>query len=110
MKANNSANEPVVAIEFVETLQEEAQETLKKCLKKMGAPEPVIDLARNINNLSFYLQTVQDAQEDFGPKGYDIPGEVVETINNIGTLGGSFGDAGVTRARKGTMLDGFEEE
>jgi len=111
MNTNSSSKkEPLVAVEFVETLQEEATTTLKKCLKKMGAPDPVIDLVRCISNLSFYLQVVDASERDFSPEGLDIPGDIIDTINDMAILGGSFGEAGVTCARKGTMLDGFEEE
>ena len=98
------------AIEFVGILQESAQDTLKKCLEKLGAPEEVITLAGHVTDLGYYLEKFNDPRVKFGPEGFDIQEVIIETVNNIAALGGTFdGPVGETRSRKGTMLDGFDE-
>ena len=93
------------AVEFVEALQESAQDALEKCLEKLGAPVEVISLANHINALDYYLEMVDRPGMDFGPEGFDIQGEIIETANNVAALGGVFASPeGETSPRKGTML------
>ena len=94
-----------IAIEFVEALQESAQDTLKKCLEKLGAPEDVIALVGCVTDLGYYLEMADKPGQDFSPEGFDIQEVIVEAANNIAALGGTFGSrVGETVSRKGTML------
>jgi hypothetical protein len=93
------------AVEFVEALGESAQDTLKKCLEKLGAPAAVIALADNLTNLEYYLEMVDKPGQNFGHEGFDIQEIIIETVNNVAALGGTFGSPiGGTMPRPGSML------
>ena len=112
MKANSSIKkEPLVAVEFVENLQENAYVTLKKCLNKLDAPKAVLRLAESVYDMSYYLKEANDHPERFSPEGFDIQNVIIETVNDIADMGGVFGTSETVGVpRKGSMLDGFEEE
>lgn len=82
-----------VAPEFVESLQEQATKTAIEYLEKIKVPEEIIQLIRNINDLSFYTAEcyrnpaflMRDRYDRF-----DIEGLVIESINNIAKSGGVF--------------------
>ena len=107
---NHAEIKSVVSLEFVGILQESANDVIQKCLKKLGAPEEVIDLTGHLDSLSYYLENAIDPTIDFGPEGSDIQETIVKTINNLAVLGGTFGNSVSTSIpRKGSFLDGFIE-
>jgi hypothetical protein len=107
---NESAKEFPVALEFMESLNETACETLEEALKKLNAPAEVLELLRHISELGYYFLFCGFSNGSFkthDKDGFDAEGLTIETINSIARVGGTFHGA-VTSSfpRKGTLLDG----
>ena len=81
---------PLVAPEFVITLQEDAQATLKKYLKKIEAPADILQLLQSVADLGYYLAEYERKPGYFGKDQFDIEGLVIETVNAIASAGGVF--------------------
>ncbi len=107
---NHAEIKSVVSREFVKSLQESANDVIQKCLKKLGAPAAMITLARHLAELGYYLEMADKPGIDFTPAGFDIRTIMLETVNAIADLGGTFaGPFTGTTPRKGSLLDGFIE-
>jgi hypothetical protein len=98
--------EELPAREFVGILHDHVLETLRKCLDKLQAPEPVKFLVDRLNELTYYLEHPESPVEKWGPEHFDLQTMVTKAINSIAEVGGTFGvpDGDSTTPRKGTFL------
>ena len=102
-------NKLPVAPEFVETLQEDAVATLQAYLEKTKAPQEVLELARSVNDLGFYLtECYRDPKSLLKVEKADrfnVEELVITTVNSIAKVGGKFhGAATYSFPREGTPL------
>lgn len=84
-----------VAPEFVDILAENATSTALAYLRKIKAQKELIDLVENIAGLGYYLtKCYSDPTSLTSDRAdrFDIEAVVIETVNAIAKLGGSFRD------------------
>lgn len=98
-----------VAPEFVDALQETAVATVWKAMEAADIPpKDIFELFKNIINLDYYpIESYRAPKNLIGePQDrFEIEKFVIETINQIGNLGGEFhGTYTFTYPRKDTVL------